>query len=804
MVLTILPAPIAIAGPDASICEGQSFTTTNAFAGYTGSVLWTTSGSGTFTDPTVAVTTYIPGASDITAGSVVLTITSAGTPPCGDVSDNLTLTINKTTVANAGNDDATCQNLPYQLTDATATNYVSLAWTHTGQGTLTGANTLTPTYTPANGETGTITLTLTAEGIAPCGNAVDAKTLTIYAIPTAFAGADFESCDATPVVLASAMVTGAAGVQWTTSGTGTFENATLVTATYTPSQADVANGSVTLTLTVSGNQPCGTASDQLTVILIPAAHVFAGESATICSNTPYLVSDATVTGAVSVSWTHDGQGVLENAGTLNPTYIPAAAESGFVHLFVMATGTLPCGSVTDSLTLQVIPAATAYAGDDIASCLSAPVELNAALAANYTAVKWITSGSGTFNNTSILNPVYSPAQADLDNGFVEITLQVSGTSPCGDASDVLRIDFIKAPLAHAGPDAALCSIEPFTFTAATAANYNSVSWSHTGKGTISAPNALNPTYTPAEGETGLIEFTLTANGTSACGNMVIKDLMILNINPAIAVNAGTDEAIAYGTATKLYATATGGSGIFSYSWTPEELIVENNTLTPNTQILNAETIFTLTVTDVISGCSASDDVTISMGGVQRPIAVNDYDTTGLNASTLINVTVNDSDPIGLGLDVSIISSPKSGTAILNEDGSIVYTPYLNFTGNDTLTYMICDRGMPSKCATAIVVITIFPVREFIEIYNLVTPNGDGSNDTWFIRGIEDYPNNTVLLFNRWGDKVHEFKGYDNSKLFWDGTSEKGNKLPAGTFYYILKLNDVDTRTGWVLLRWNEE
>jgi gliding motility-associated-like protein len=62
----------------------------------------------------------------------------------------------------------------------------------------------------------------------------------------------------------------------------------------------------------------------------------------------------------------------------------------------------------------------------------------------------------------------------------------------------------------------------------------------------------------------------------------------------------------------------------------------------------------------------------------------------------------------------------------------------------------------------------------------------------------------VLLFNRWGDKVHEFKGYDNSKLFWDGTSEKGNKLPAGTFYYILKLNDVDTRTGWVLLRWNEE
>jgi gliding motility-associated-like protein len=466
----------------------------------------------------------------------------------------------------------------------------------------------------------------------------------------------------------------------------------------------------------------------------------------------------------------------------------------------MATGTLPCGSVTDSLTLNIIPAATVDAGSDIASCLSIPVDITTAHADHYTTLEWTTSGSGTFNNTSILNPVYSPGQADLDNGFVQITLRAIGTEPCGDATDVLRIDFIKAPLANAGPDAALCSIEPFTFTAATAANYNSVSWSHTGNGTLSEPNALNPTYTPAAGETGLIEFTLTANGTSACGNMVIKDLMILNINPAIVVNAGTDEAIAQGTATKLYATATGGSGIFSYSWTPEELIVENNTLTPNTHMLNAETVFTLTVTDVISGCSASDEVTISMGGIQRPIAVNDYDTTGLNASTLVNVTVNDSDPIGLGLDVSIISSPKNGTAILNEDGSIVYTPYLNFTGNDTLTYMICDRGSPSKCATAIVVITIFPVREFIEIYNLVTPNGDGKNDYWHIRGIDEYTDNEVTIFNRWGDKIRDFKGYNNSENNWKGTNENGEYLPDGVYFYILKIKDLETYTGWVYVR----
>ena len=89
-----------------------------------------------------------------------------------------------------------------------------------------------------------------------------------------------------------------------------------------------------------------------------------------------------------------------------------------------------------------------------------------------------------------------------------------------------------------------------------------------------------------------------------------------------------------------------------------------------------------------------------------------------------------------------------------------------------------------------------------------SPNSDGVNDTWRIARLQIYPNNIVKVFNRWGEKVYEKKGYYNE---WDGTNifnsfssnnipflstldaspknTVGNKLPEGTYYYIIDLGD---------------
>jgi gliding motility-associated-like protein len=79
------------------------------------------------------------------------------------------------------------------------------------------------------------------------------------------------------------------------------------------------------------------------------------------------------------------------------------------------------------------------------------------------------------------------------------------------------------------------------------------------------------------------------------------------------------------------------------------------------------------------------------------------------------------------------------------------------------------------------------VLQELVIPNVFSPNGDSVNDKWIIKNIEQYPNNVVQIFNRYGQLLIETKGYSSSSA-WDGTN-MGNPLPVGAYYYIIRLND---------------
>ncbi len=80
----------------------------------------------------------------------------------------------------------------------------------------------------------------------------------------------------------------------------------------------------------------------------------------------------------------------------------------------------------------------------------------------------------------------------------------------------------------------------------------------------------------------------------------------------------------------------------------------------------------------------------------------------------------------------------------------------------------------------------------LDIPNGFTPGGDDNfNNTYVIEGIEEYPGNSIIIFNRWGNKVYETSDYAND---WDGTTNVGaglvgTELPTGTYYYILDTKD---------------
>ncbi len=86
----------------------------------------------------------------------------------------------------------------------------------------------------------------------------------------------------------------------------------------------------------------------------------------------------------------------------------------------------------------------------------------------------------------------------------------------------------------------------------------------------------------------------------------------------------------------------------------------------------------------------------------------------------------------------------------------------------------------------------------IKIYHGITPNGDGHNDTWVIDNIEEYPDNSVSIYNRWGSEVWNANSYNNTTVVWSGDNSKGQPLPDGTYFYIIQVSGKSYK-GWVQL-----
>ena len=185
-----------------------------------------------------------------------------------------------------------------------------------------------------------------------------------------------------------------------------------------------------------------------------------------------------------------------------------------------------------------------------------------------------------------------------------------------------------------------------------------------------------------------------------------------------------------------------------------------------------------------------------------PVAADDRVETARNTPVTINVLANDT-PNG-ATTPNVVTAPLNGTAVVNPDGTIEYTPNTGFVGTDRLVYTLCNAG---GCATATVNIE---VTNKLIAYNGVSVNGSDKNNHFHIAGIEAYPDNTVRIYNRWGVKVWEVQSYDNVRNVFKGISngrvtvEAADKLPQGTYYYIIEYvnenNQKQTMVGWLYLK----
>ena len=187
-----------------------------------------------------------------------------------------------------------------------------------------------------------------------------------------------------------------------------------------------------------------------------------------------------------------------------------------------------------------------------------------------------------------------------------------------------------------------------------------------------------------------------------------------------------------------------------------------------------------------------------------PVAVNDAVIITYDEVATGNVLDNDYDPDGglLG-EVTSMAAPAHGTVTLAADGSYTYTPDKYYIGPDQFSYWVCDVQDPDLCAKAEVIIQVR--AGLIEIPKGFSPNNDNNNDRWEIKGISAYPNNSVAIFNRWGNAVYRTQGYDNQQNVWDGTANQGlivggGQLPEGTYFYVVDLGPEEgPQSGYVVL-----
>ena len=174
-----------------------------------------------------------------------------------------------------------------------------------------------------------------------------------YAIFGPYAGADTTICNDNAFEVSGATAFNYSSLSWTTSGDGVFSNNVALHPEYTPGMQDKANGQVTLTLTIhsEGIQ----ITDEIQLILLPKPVAEAGSDATIVQDSAFYLAEGQASYFNSLHWTTSGDGLFDNENALKPNYYPGLSDINAGQVTLTLNVLSVCGSVSDYLTLNILP-----------------------------------------------------------------------------------------------------------------------------------------------------------------------------------------------------------------------------------------------------------------------------------------------------------------------------------------------------------------------------------------------------------------------------------------------------------------
>ena len=454
VIITVIQPVLATVNPDQYLCNQFTTVLAGTWPPVGSSGNWEfVSGPSTVTlgpanSPVVAVTGLI-GSSVPYIFRYTLTTTSGGVS-CTSTALATVYNYHYASTAYAGADQQICLSSGSSASTTLNGNnpvYGGGKWTqYSGPTTALFADPFNPATAVSNLISGNYTF-FWKIGNGVCDSTSDAVIITVGTPATASVSSDATVCATVENYTVHGTAGNYTGILWTTGGTGTFNNIHDLNPVYTFSHADIVAGSVILTMTAFSSTPCPNASASMTLTIHPAPVANAGQDATICESSSNYVCNATAANYTNFYWETLGTGTFNNIYILNPVYVPSAGDiaAGCVYLVLHVQGTPPCGAVTDTMKLCIIHTPVAYAGPDALICQGSTWSLSQAYAHNAGYITWSTSGDGTFNDIHIEKPVYTIGANDITNGSVTLTMNVTGMSPCPNASDAMVISIHPRP-----------------------------------------------------------------------------------------------------------------------------------------------------------------------------------------------------------------------------------------------------------------------------------------------------------------------------------------------------------------------
>lgn len=271
---------------------------------------------------------------------------------------------------------------------------------------------------------------------------------------------------------------------------------------------------------------------------------------------------------------------------------------------------------------------------------------------------------------------------------------------------------------------------------------------------------------------GIFSVTTRATSDKGCINSVTKNAVVHPL-PIVQITA---------TATKFCdgqsATLTANVGMRQYQWSTRGTNGDSILGTNQTLVVTKQGWYKVKIwaPSAQGGCSNEDSIFITVWPL--PVADAGRDTAIDKGQTVLLKGK------GAGLGGSYQWAPT--TFLTPSAGNVAN---VSSKPDNDITYIltVTDRNGCKDDDS----VTIKVREDFVlKVHNVVTPNGDGLNDTWIIDNIEAYPNAEVGIFNRYGMEVFKTKGYTNN---WDGTYKApgGENLPDGAYYYVITMEGSD-------------